>query len=1039
MTKHVFKSGFQYGGMIASNYLAIVFLFAMAGVIMYHERRGYPDELFRNGCSANSTSSVDVCFPSAVFVNQTCQALCNEIEQCWFQDGSKCLVGGEVLTIMNVVLNSFVAFASSFVCLTSLAKSRLSAALFLEVIDHQDQTPREQSSEMCPNSAKGDIEFRDVDFRYASRDTQVLNHLNLTIHENEMLGIVGESGSGKSTILKLLLQLYSASSGSITWNGIDTSTISTKWLRDNISYVAQEPVLFSGTIRHNLMVGRAGCTEQEIVEAAKLVDADAFIRSFPRGYDTDVGELGAALSGGQKQRIAIARALLRRPRVLVLDEATSVLDAQTEAVVQHALETIRSQSKASGGSLSIVVVAHRLSTIRSCDRIVVVDEGHVVEEGTHQSLVNAKGVYAALYASQVTLGSLATPVQTESEAKEATQQDAAVESLEAAKEVTKKDEEEEEATQTMQSVSIVKLLRRIPKYQWMFWVSFLGNVFRAFLTPSYAYGSARAQELFYEYNVDAFWSDIWVSIWIIASGTVLTFIGSVLQWNFAAIVGERLIRQLRSEAFVKYLHMPIAFFDDPKHLPSTLTSRLSIDGRRVRDLIDRCGMLFENTLIVVICLIMCYSPLGEWRLSTLAILVSPLVLYAGYIHLLVVSNMTERIDNTLAKESGVITDCLLNIHTIHAYGLEDAMLASIAKDMAEADQLTKSRAWRGAVGQGVIQFIPTVFVLIVMSVGSWMISNGQLSYLQLFIVFSAVFSSAGTMGGNIAMTPSIQLAQRSAKNIMATLQLTSEDDAARAVKTEGQTGDIAFNNVSFAYPTRPEATILNSVSFTIPRNTSVAFVGASGCGKSTIIALIQRLYKPVSGTITLNGVDVETLNLDWYRSQLGSVNQEPCMFSGTIRENLVLGVDGDCMDQEIEEACNQALCMDFINEMPDRLETDLGAQGKAISGGQKQRLALARAILRKPSILLLDEATSALDSENQEKFLSALNAWRTTHPCTVITIAHRLSTIVESDLIFVIRDGIIEASGTHEELMSKSDYYVNLVQGQIETSLLDSW
>ena len=232
-----------------------------------------------------------------------------------------------------------------------------------------------------------------------------------------------------------------------------------------------------------------------------------------------------------------------------------------------------------------------------------------------------------------------------------------------------------------------------------------------------------------------------------------------------------------------------------------------------------------------------------------------------------------------------------------------------------------------------------------------LVLDRRFEIIQLFTVFMASTSAANIMGVNLTYFPSVSLAQRAAKNIVGIINLPSEDDAAREIKKEGHNGDITFTNVSFKYPTRPDIPILKDVSFTIPVGKSVAFVGPSGCGKSTIISLIQRFYRPNTGSISLGNDLIESLNLDWYRGLLGAVNQEPVMFSGTIRSNLQLGVERTLTDGELEEA----LCLDFINEMPDRFDTDLGAVGKAVSGGQKQRLALARAILRNPSILLLDE------------------------------------------------------------------------------------
>ena len=412
---------------------------------------------------------------------------------------------------------------------------------------------------------------------------------------------------------------------------------------------------------------------------------------------------------------------------------------------------------------------------------------------------------------------------------------------------------------------------------------------------------------------------------------------------------------------------------------------------------------------------------------------SPFLLTVEYLQWMVIAKVTDKIDQDLTHCSGDLTDYILNIHTVHAYNLQDTLYNQIMERTEPTNRRTVTRYWRGAIGQGLSAFMPCVYDVVVLLVAFNMLLNGQIDFVRMMFVYMAVNTCASTVGINMAFVASNELAQRSTSNLMAIINMKNENDDARAIKTEGTDGAITFNHVSFTYPSRPDSRILSDVSFTIPKGASVAFVGPSGCGKSTIISLIQRMYKPEKGEVLMNGVNVESVNLDSYRALLGAVNQEPCMFSGTIRENLLMGVNREVSESELEEVCRQALCMDFINEMPDRFETDLGATGKSVSGGQKQRLALARAILRNPHVLLLDEATSALDSENQDKFLEALGIWRSTHPCTVVTVAHRLSTIVDSDTIFVVHDGVIVASGTHEELLKSCEFYAALVRGQMES------
>ena len=909
----VYRSSSFHSGMDLSTQLANGLIFLSAILIINYQRSDYPSLLYDNNCTNVLDNTVDICFQNIPSLSDTCQSICSQVNTCWFDENStSCLVGGEVVIVMMAVLQCFAGIGSAFTTLIYLARSRMSAAYFLQIIEHEGRSDSNDKTGVCPSSSKGDIVYKDVDFKYASRNIQILRHLNLTIHENEMLGIVGESGSGKSTILKLLMRLYAPTGGSITWDGKDVSTISTPWIRDQISYVAQEPVLFSGTIRENLMYGRVGCTEAEMVEAAKLVEADTFIRSFPKGYDTYVGELGTSLSGGQKQRIAIARALIRHPRVLVLDEATSALDTQSEKIVQRAMEVIRERNKTEGKGLSIVIVAHRLSSIRSCDRIVVMDEGHIVEEGDHDTLMEKDGIYAGLYKSQETAS---REEKEESPKAEETVEQVQLTKAESVME-SKQEEEVDEIPETqMKRYSIFEILKFIPKLQWVFWIAFLGNVVRASFPPIFSYCTSKLQELLYEHDLSVFGREGWTCVYILIGVAVAYFLATVWKWNLFSVAGENLTCNIRDQTFRKYVYMPLSFFDDPRHLPTILTSRLSIDGRRVRDLTERVGLIFETYVLAIISLVASVTPLGDWRLALVALCMSPFLVSIEYLQWMVVSRVTESIDQDLTVKSGELTDYTLNIHTVHAYNLQDLLYDQIMKELESTNRNTTRRYWRSAVGQGLSQFMPCVYSVVVLSVGFAMLLRGNISFVQMLFVYMNINSCAGFMGVNLAYSSSDKLAQKSANNLISVVRMKNENDDARAIKTEGTDGAITFNHVSFTYPSRPDSRILSDVSFTIPKGASVAFVGPSGCGKSTIISLIQRMYKPEKGEVLMNGVNVESVNLDSYRALLGAVNQEPCMFSGTIRENLLMGVNREVSESELEEVCRQALCMDFINEM----------------------------------------------------------------------------------------------------------------------------
>ncbi|CBK22352.2 uncharacterized protein [Blastocystis hominis] len=835
------------------NYKTVTALGAEASMEKKY-RKGFPQELYDAGCVTDLISSVDVCFSNAT-LSDNCMAICDRVSSCWYQSGNgQCLVGGDLLIVLCGVMNSFLGLGPAFSAIQAIKKTCASATSFVKVIEHEDAM---KSGSTTPSSSKGDVVYKNVDFKYASRDTQVLKQLNFTIRENEMIGIVGESGSGKSTILKLLMRLYAPTAGTITWDGVDVTTLSTAWIRDQISYVAQEPVLFSGTIRENLLYGREGCTEEEMVEAAKLVEADAFIRSFPKGYDTFVGELGSSLSGGQKQRIAIARALIRNPRILVLDEATSALDSQSEKIVQNAMETIRRKNEAKGKGLSIVIVAHRLSSIRSCDRIVVVEEGKIVEEGDHESLLAKGGIYAGLYKSQETLEKEEEEGAEGTEKKEEKEADAEAKKKEERNEKEKEKEaetadsknknkkkDENEKAEKPKKYNLFSLYNYFGRTKCILWIAFIGVLCTAMYPAGYAIVVALMHAIPFRLDVSTIWREgIFFSTMMVVV-TVIYASGDLLWWDLSSVVKENMIVTVRSKSFVKLLSQSVAYYDEKEHSPAAVTSELSIDVRKLRDFMDEVGSFFESFIIAILCLIITFSGLGSWELSCISLLACPLLFTAEYCQNKLVANVTEKIDSNLTAKSGEITDSLLNIHTIHSYNLQDRVYESMIHDLERTNRLCTSRSLRSAIANILAILCPMTYMVITFTAGTILISYNVIEFQQMMIVYNTVFLMATYIGITMGKIPNMALAQEAARRVFSLIESSGEKDALRALPGKAKDGAIAFDHVSFAYPTRPDAPILSDVSFSIPKGSSVAFVGPSGCGKSTIISLIQRMYKP---------------------------------------------------------------------------------------------------------------------------------------------------------------------------------------------------
>jgi len=289
-------------------------------------------------------------------------------------------------------------FGAAAMDATDMGKAAATARTCFKLIDRIPPIDiRAEGSDSGPNGFKGQLVFESVGFRFpARRENRVYKNLNLTMEAGTTVALVGTSGSGKSTAVQLIERFYDPDSGRVLLDGVDLKNMRVPWLRQNIGLVGQEPVLFSGTIYDNIALGKKGASREDVINAAKMANAHSFIETFEMGYDTEVGSGGGKLSGGQKQRVAIARAIIKNPAILLLDEATSALDNESERVVQAALDDLISQKDQ---KRTTIVIAHRLTTIRNADKIVVLEKGDVVEQGSHDELIAKKGYYFKLSAA----------------------------------------------------------------------------------------------------------------------------------------------------------------------------------------------------------------------------------------------------------------------------------------------------------------------------------------------------------------------------------------------------------------------------------------------------------------------------------------------------------------------------------------------------------------------------------------------------------------------------------------------------------------
>jgi len=888
-----------------------------------------------------------------------------------------------------------------------------SAAVSIHALmDAQPLTPAPdtRAAGAAPARLAPTIEFDEVAFSYTP-ERRAHQGLAFSIAAGERVGIVGPSGAGKSTIVRLLLRECVPQSGSIRVGGHDVNTLDTQTLLSHIALVSQDITLFHGTIDDNLRLGRPDATHEQVRAAARAANIDDFIMALPDGYGTRIGERGLQLSGGQRQRVAIARALLRDAPILILDEALSSVDTENEALIQQALDRLMA-------GRTTLILAHRLASVIGADRSLVLNQGRVVEAGPHAELMAQRGLYYRLMHEQ------AAAHQNPSAGSPAPAQAALAQPQEAPA----------VASDDKQGPALRSLDQDAEQVGWRATLGTLLSVVRPWrgtLTATILLGVARVAAFI---GVGIFSALIVAAIrdgrdvsGLIAGLLIAAPLAALFHW-LESWLAHAMAYQLLADMRVK-------LYDKLERLaPAYLLQRRSGDlvALATQD-VEMVEYFYAHTIApAIVSVLVPLSVLGFLGIYSwpVALALLPFLAYAlvspvrGRRH---VDALGDKARHALGEMSAHTTDTIQGLADLTAFQATGRRREQFLK---VADQyrirrldilrdLSRQTAWfEVAMGLG---------GLAVAVVGALQVSAGALSASMLplqvlialatFLPVSEISQVSRQLADTIAATRRLHVVANEPEPV-------TDGPLAPPVATHGLS--LAFEHVSFAYPGKDEDT-LKDLSFKAPAGATVAVVGASGAGKSTVASLLLRFWDPRTGVVKLDGVDVRQLQLDGLRERVALVTQDTYLFNDTLEGNIRLARP-EATPDELARALDQAALTDFVRTLPDGLATRVGERGMQLSGGQRQRISIARAFLKNAPVLILDEATSHLDTLSEMQVRGALDTLMRHR--TTLVIAHRLSTIRDADLILVLERGTLAEAGTHDQLLRKQGAYARLASHQ---------